>query len=522
MIAKPDILIVGAGPVGLTSALIAHELGLVVRIIERRPSTQRAPAAHVINARTFEIWRQIGVDVDELRKHAQSPDQAGKVHWVTRLGERVLGSLQYEQQGDDNLQFTPTPLRNLAQHHLEPILVDELAKRNIHVEYSTTWLSQTQDEYSVTSTITSGDNQSIVQSTWLLACDGSSSAVRQSTEISMDGPDNLQKFAMFHFRADLSTLVGQHHGILYWICDPLSGGALVSHGGDNEWVYMQPVTETPTEPYSDEECKQIINKALAPNDIPLTMLRQSAWTMTSQLASDYLSGRVILAGDAAHRFPPTGGMGLNTGVADAHNVLWKIDRIKRGLDKTSSLNTYTQERRPIAERNAQASLDNAFKMFEVFMALGVDADPNISAANMEKALQSSESLSALNDAINNQATHFDMFGLQIGYRYVTPHSTMPIPPLTDGVIRNYAPSHEPGARLPHGWLQCDGHTISSLDLVPLGDYVVIAGPEFASAEPCIRVGHEFSDPTNWFGETLGLAAHQAVLVRPDQHIEKIL
>ena len=92
---KTDILIVGAGPVGLTSALLAYELGLEVRIIERRPSTQRAPAAHVINARTFEIWRQIGVDVDELRKHAQSPEQAGKVHWATRLGEQVLGSLKY-------------------------------------------------------------------------------------------------------------------------------------------------------------------------------------------------------------------------------------------------------------------------------------------------------------------------------------------------------------------------------------------------------------------------------------------
>jgi hypothetical protein len=76
--------------------------------------------------------------------------------------------------------------------------------------------------------------------------------------------------------------------------------------------------------------------------------------------------------------------------------------------------------------------------------------------------------------------------------------------------------------LPHGWLQRDGHTISSLDLVPLDDYVVIAGPEFASTDPCVKAGREFSDPTNWFGETLGLAAHQAVLVRPDQHIEKIL
>jgi 2,4-dichlorophenol 6-monooxygenase len=209
---------------------------------------------------------------------------------------------------------------------------------------------------------------------------------------------------------------------------------------------------------------------------------------------------------------------LPAGDEDAKLISWGV----AVSDNSSSLSTYTQERRPIAERNAQASLDNAFKMFEVFMALGVDADPNVSAANMEKALQSPESLSALNDAINNQATHFDMFGLQIGYRYVTPNSTMPIPPLTDEVIRNYAPSYEPGSRLPHGWLQRDDHTISSLDLVPLGDYVVIAGPEFVSNDPCIKAGRDFVDPDNWFGTTLGLASNQAVLVRPDQHIEKII
>ncbi|MEI7972606.1 MAG: hypothetical protein WCI10_08745, partial [Actinomycetota bacterium] len=153
---------------------------------------------------------------------------------------------------------------------------------------------------------------------------------------------------------------------------------------------------------------------------------------------------------------------------------------------------------------------------------GVDADPNVSATNMEKALQSPESLATLDVAINNQATHFDMFGLQIGYRYTSPNSTSPIPALTDEVIRNYEPSHEPGARLPHGWLQRDSHTISSLDLVPLGDYVVIAGPEFASIDPCMKAGRDFVDPDNWFGTTLGLASNQAVLVRPDQHIEKII
>ena len=118
-----DALVVGAGPVGLTAALLLRELGHSVRVVERRPTTQRAPAAHVINARTFEIWRQAGVDVRAIRERSQSPDEAGRVYWVDRLGGEVHGWLQYEQQGDDQLAITPTPLRNLSQHLLEPLLV---------------------------------------------------------------------------------------------------------------------------------------------------------------------------------------------------------------------------------------------------------------------------------------------------------------------------------------------------------------------------------------------------------------
>ena len=167
-----DILIVGAGPVGLTGALLAHELGLTVRIIDRRPSTQRAPAAHVINARTFEIWRQIGLDVNAIRSHAQTPEKAGHVHWVTRLGETIIGTLPYEQQGDDSLEITPTPLRNLSQHRLEPLLTAELQQRGINVEYSSSYISHEATDFGFTSTIQVGDALSTIESTWIIACDG--------------------------------------------------------------------------------------------------------------------------------------------------------------------------------------------------------------------------------------------------------------------------------------------------------------------------------------------------------------
>ena len=98
-----DVLVVGAGPVGLTAALLLHEVGLTVAVVERREGPQRSPAAHVVNARTFEIWRQAGADVDRILALAQDPADAGQVHWVTKLGGKVLGSLTFEQQGDDML-----------------------------------------------------------------------------------------------------------------------------------------------------------------------------------------------------------------------------------------------------------------------------------------------------------------------------------------------------------------------------------------------------------------------------------
>jgi 2-polyprenyl-6-methoxyphenol hydroxylase-like FAD-dependent oxidoreductase len=484
MMTRTDALIVGAGPVGLSLAILLKKQSLSVRVVERRDGPQRAPAAHVLNARTFEIWRQCGLDVDRIRAAAQSSEDAGRVYWVDKLGGNVFGSLQYEQQGDDQLANSPTPLRNLSQHILEPMLLEEAQRAGVAVEYGVEWTPEMSSE-----------------ATWLLGCDGASSAVRRSIDIEMIGPDNLQRFHMIHFRADLSSMTHQARGVLYWLCDPSIDGTLISHGKGGEWVYMTAANDD-VQRLDESDAIQRVRNVLTQPDVPMEILTISSWTMTSQIASSYRADTTFLVGDSAHRFPPSGGMGLNSGVADAHNLAWKIGAVHHGKCDSSILDTYEPERRPVAERNAQASLENAFRMIEVFEALPT--------GDVEK----------ISEAISHQATHFDMLGLQIGYRYRLTDADPELEPLTDEVIRTYSSVAQVGKRLPHCWLVKDGHTISSLDLIPLDGYVTIGGPE-ALTPVDIQVGRDVEDPSNGWANALNLPPDAILTVRPDQHIESI-
>ena len=519
--ADVDVLIVGAGPVGLTAALLLERLGCSVLVVEVRDGPQRAPAAHAINARTFEIWRQIGLDVDFIRSHALDPSDAGAVHWVTKLGGDVIGSLPYERQGDEVLAVTPTPLRNLSQHRLEPLLVDALATVGVHVRYEHRWESATTDDRGVISTITGSDGRLGVSSRWLLACDGASSPVRRMLRIEPEGPHRLQSFVMVHFAANLRDLVGERPGILFWICDPASGGAFVAHDIEREWVYMHaydPDAETVAS-YTPERCEQLVRAALADPSVCLDITTIATWTMTAQVAPRFRDGRTFLVGDAAHRFPPTGGLGLNTGIQDAHNLAWKLAAVDHGHVAPALLDSYERERRPVAKRNAEVSLANALKLIEVPIALGADPDPGMFEANMSAILADAGGRQRVVAAIENQATHFDMLGLQLGYCYEPLGGVISSEADTDiDPIRTYVPSCRPGARLPHGWIQRAAGIVSTLDLIPLDRAVLVAGPACGATRADLRVGIDFEDPDGWWSGTLAMPDDGALLVRPDQHV----
>ncbi len=516
-----DVLVVGAGPVGLTAALLLERLGCSVAIVERRDGAQRAPAAHAINARTFEIWRQIGLDVDHIRSYAEDPADAGSVHWVMKLGGEVIGSLPYERQGDEQLAVTPTPLRNLSQHRLEPLLVDALGKAGVSVRYEHGWESATSTDSGVISTITGPDGLLFVSSRWVLACDGASSPVRHMLGIEPEGPHRIQSFVMVHLAADLRDLVGANPGVLFWICDPAAGGTFVAHDIDREWVYMHvydPDAEDAAS-YTPQRCEQLVRAALATSGVGFEIVTIATWTMTAQVAPRFRDGRFFLVGDAAHRFPPTGGLGLNTGVQDAHNVAWKLAAVEQFRAGPELLDSYERERRPVAQRNADVSLANAMKLIDVPVALGADPDPEVFRANMIATLADADGHARVAAAIERQATHFDMLGLQLGYSYDCSDAVIS-GPADDEIdrVRTYVPSSRPGVRLPHGWIRREGAVCSTLDLIPLDRPVLIAGRTCDLADVDLRVGVDFEDPDHWWSAVLAIPDAGAVLVRPDQHI----
>ena len=416
------VLIVGAGPSGVMTALLLRRLGVDSCIVERRAGPQRAPAAHVVNARTFEICRQAGVDMAAIACVAQSPADAGATHWVTRLGGEVLGSLAFERQDDDVLSLTPTPLRNLSQHHFEPILLAALLDAGAaSPRYGQRWDSAAADSEGVTSKVTdvaSGRSYEI-RSRYVVGADGAGSPVRKSLGIALNGPERLQSFVMIHFEANLRALVRDCPGILYWIADPACMGIFVAHDIDREWVFMHswdPDRES-AEQYDAERCAALIRRAGVPSDVDVTIRTISPWMMTCQVAERYRDGRVLLVGDAAHRFPPTGGLGLNTGAQDAHNLAWKLAAVLAGDAPPALLDTYQSERQPVAQYNAEQSLHNAVRLMEVPHALGFSEDADVAQRNFAAVLRDPSRRRAVTVAIEHQAEHFDMLGLQLGFSY---------------------------------------------------------------------------------------------------------
>ena len=204
---------------------------------------------------------------------------------------------------------------------------------------------------------------------------------------------------------------------------------------------------------------------------------------------------------------------------DAHNLAWKLAAVEHGQAGPDLLESYERERRPVALRNAEVSLTNAVKLIEVPIALGADPDLEVFRANMAATLADADGRAGVVAAIENQATHFDMLGLQLGYSYESSEAAIS-GRLDDGIdpVRTYVPSSRPGGRLPHGWIRRAGAVCSTLDLIPLDRPVLIAGPTCETVDCDLRVGVDFDDPDGWWSAILALPDTGALLVRPDQHI----
>ncbi len=523
------LLVVGAGPVGLMTAIILARHGLSSTVVERFKTRHGAPKAHALNPRTLEICRSIGLDVEAMKKRATPAEDGGWVRFVTTLAGEEIGVMPYERQDEQAREVTPTPLINLAQPLFEDFLLEEVARSPlIELRRGTSWIGCEQTDEAVTSVLEDVDTRERTQLTtrYVIAADGAGSVVRRELGVDMVGDSASQAFITIHFAANLRDVVRDRPGILYWIMQPPYTGVLIAYDIGSRWCMLYPhdPAVSPFESFTPETCKQILRHAIGRDDQEIEIRHVLPWTLMSEVAERYRVGRVFLVGDAAHRFPPTGGLGLNTGLQDAHNLAWKIAAVEQGWASDGLLDSYHAERHAVATTNSAQSYKNAQRILKLQAALKADGMDDAGA--LLRRLHDPVAQADIQQQVANQREHFDSLALQLGFVY-GPEGSDPAD------VSDFQPKLLVGGRMPHAWLEQDGRVIPLLDLLDERRFTLLVGQshanDLASVEPPLRAlvsvvaeGVNFSDPRGSLRRFANLAGGEAILVRPDGHVAAII
>ncbi|VUC25661.1 unnamed protein product [Clonostachys rosea] len=529
---ETPVLIVGGGPVGIISAILLARHGIRSTIVEKHMSGLDLPKAHVMGPRSLEILRQAGLDLHRLRALGAKPEDADVVRFVTSLIGYEFCKIPLLPESAEEQNFTPENIANVAQPRLEDYLYEVASQTGL----ITLWRGF---EWKSSSVTNSGLEESVLlnrrtlstvrmQSKYLLACDGANSSSRTKLDIPFPDlpgqPVIKTHYLTTYFEADLSHL---ESGILFFVISPARLGTFIAYDRRSTWAFViiYDPEQTPASFFTDAYCRSAIAAAIG-KPIPFKLLSTTVWSTHPRVARHYRSPthpNAFLVGDAAHSFPPTGGLGLNTGFPDAHNLAWKIAAVEKGWakDASSFLDSYQSERRPVALANAQQSYHNQRKLAEtvqlVLSTLGEDDTP----------VKDSESLARLEKAVLANSDHFQGIGLHIGHIYGRDQP--------DGAhLVDYTPRFVPGVRLPHAWIQVGGETRSTLDLADGLSFLVLATKGFASADllpfesnlgprnipvKTFRLDVDYFDLEGKWSKLMNMDVDEvAILVRPDQHI----
>jgi 2-polyprenyl-6-methoxyphenol hydroxylase-like FAD-dependent oxidoreductase len=400
-----DVLIVGGGPTGLVMSALLSQLRVSNLVVERKPALPGDPAAHVIRKRSVAI---LSLLASPREVQAIKPDLAlDYITWCTTLAGREIGKLDLRIDPATG-EYSPTyPWTNIPQNLLHPMLFASASK----YPHATIALGvkcvgvESRADFAIARATTSEDGpEHGIKARWVVAADGAGSPTRSTVGIRMEGPGPLATFFMVHFKADLRPLMEGRSGPLYWIYNPEAPGVFIVHEPDQSSVFMTPVTGSENEA---DRLPERLKKALGAT-LPFEILAVRTWAAHSQVAAHYREGRVLLVGDAAHRFPPTGGLGLNTGILEAHNLAWKLALVLNGKAGEGLLDTYEVECRPAARANADGSLQNQFRLGLIMNVLGGSPDLKSLEARIDNLTEDEKT--RLAGTIEAQRSHFTFDG----------------------------------------------------------------------------------------------------------------
>ena len=562
------VVIVGAGPAGATAALLLAQHGIDTLVVERRVAPSTHPAAHVLSTRTLEIFRELGLEHD-VRRLSSRLYELRNIIYATSLTGPELGRITIYDPESTEAQLlqtlSPTRAANLSQHVLGALLWDQLeACERVEFRRGSVYQNhrESSDGVEVRATGPDGDGEWVATGRYLIGADGAGSHVRHTCGLQMRGPV-LQHVISVHFSADLRSYLWSRRAPVILTCTPRALGIIIVHSSPDDFVfqfaYFPPVQRL--EDFTADDCRRRIRDAVGHRDLAIDIHSVQSWAMTAQVANRYRKGRTFLIGDAVHRFPPTGGLGLNTGVHDAHNLAWKLAWEFSGRAPANLLDTYEAERRPIGIANTEHSVKNFDGLMDVFGALGLPR----SGVRAMQALAASRLMAALprpasrwmlaglmavamqrigrvtsrgrngarirymvQELIARQGGHFRTWGLDLGVHYG--RGFLNEDDISDYVvdIEMYTPIVRVGGRIPHAWVHYNGARVSTLDLPARDTLTVLATSQHESSWRVAQtaVGH----PLTVIGVDLAacgeplcsLAAGQALLLRPDAHIAAVL
>ena len=496
-----SVFVIGAGLAGLTASATLAWRGLRPLLIERHASTSQHPRARSINFRSMELLRLMGLE-DELVAAGGGAMKDFKIVVAESVTGREVKTL-LPRGSWEQAPFSPARASGAAQNKVEPILRRFAEAHGAKTRVSTELVSLDEREDGVEAPIrdrVSGAEERI-RADYVIAADGNRSPTRHLLGIGLNGKGTLSHNIAVLFMAD-----GLPHGeegmVLYYLRNPGFTGAYVSPDTDGRAllsVEYDPRHESRAD-FTPERCVRLIRSALGTDAVEPRIIEVLSWEMASQVADRFATGRIFLAGDAAHTMPPTGGLGGQTAIQDGFDVAWKLAMVLKGEAGEGLLATYTQERMPVGERTVAAQTAKY-------------------AARMRPDRK--ELATANPDA--------DYFGVAFGYRYRSAAILQDCE--DDGAFSEdpMRPSGRPGTRAAHLVLEMGGRLVSTLDLIGEGFVLLVAnkadafeaaGRELAERLPLrvYRIGREFIELDRRFGENFGVGEQGAVLLRPDGFI----
>jgi 2-polyprenyl-6-methoxyphenol hydroxylase-like FAD-dependent oxidoreductase len=463
--ADTQVLIVGAGPVGLTLAVDLGKRGIRCTLIEQKEAPAFLPKMERCNARTMELYRRMGIS-ERVRAAGLPRTAPMDVFIVLSLAEPPLWRLpfpsvtQAEQEiaASTGASMPLEPYQLISQYTLEPLLksiAEELP--SVAVRYGHELTSFTDNGGSVTGHIRRLDGTALdITADYLVGCDGGGSGVRRQLDIKLQGDGNLLQFrqALYHC-PDLYDRIPIGNGRHYHVADAQSS-FLITQDSTRHFTLHAIVD-------SDEEMDRKLEEVVA---MPFRYERLSCapWKQNLLIADSYQRGRVFLAGDAVHLVIPTGGLGMNTGVGDAVDLGWKLSATLKGWGGPNLLKSYEIERRQVGDRNVSASR---------FAATGrrkwrAMYRPNIRDKTPEGE-ETRRDLIAVAEVEQRKSN--EMIGAELGYRYVgSPLISAEPGEAPPHDFMTYVPSTWPGTRLPHVWLA--DHTAPQ-DRIGYGDHYTL-------------------------------------------------